>query len=80
MAVVSLSPVPLELTNEKVAEDTFSRTAPHIKTPYDPNEALDDIPGVAHALELFLNSHMFESEEYCLQSDPKKYFYFRVHS
>ncbi|KAK0467451.1 hypothetical protein IW261DRAFT_1574184 [Armillaria novae-zelandiae] len=72
MAVVSPSPVPLEPANEKVVEDSFSRTAPYVKTPYDPNEALDDIPGVAHALELFLNSHMFESEEYCLQSDPKK--------
>jgi hypothetical protein len=46
------------------------------KTPqgeYVPEEtALEDIPGVAYALDLFLASHMVESEDYCHQMDPNK--------
>ncbi|KAK0455642.1 uncharacterized protein EV420DRAFT_1644425 [Desarmillaria tabescens] len=41
---------------------------PIMKTPYDPNGALDDIPGIAHTLGLFLASQMVESEEYCVKS------------
>jgi hypothetical protein len=43
-----------------------------VKNPYDDNAALDDIPGVSYALEMFLASHMVESEEYCHKSDPQK--------
>jgi hypothetical protein len=46
--------------------------APSVKVPYTPQEALDDIPGVSHALELFLASHMVESEEYCHKMDENK--------
>lgn len=35
-------------------------------------QALDDLPGVTHALDLFLASHMVESESYCHQMDPTK--------
>ncbi|KAK0205803.1 hypothetical protein DFS33DRAFT_1309940 [Desarmillaria ectypa] len=45
---------------------------PVVKTPYDPNDALDDIPGIAHTLDLFLASQMVESEEYCSNSDPNR--------
>ncbi|KAF8147845.1 hypothetical protein B0H34DRAFT_785773 [Crassisporium funariophilum] len=45
---------------------------PKVKYPYKPTEALEDLPGVCHALELFLSSHMLESEEYCHKSDEKK--------
>lgn len=46
---------------------------PPIKYPYRPNEALGDIPGISYALELFLASHMVESEDYCNKSDVNKY-------
>ena len=39
---------------------------------YTQDRALEDLPGVAHALSLFLASHMVESEKFCLESDPKK--------
>ncbi|KAJ8085866.1 hypothetical protein PM082_004685 [Marasmius tenuissimus] len=44
---------------------------PPVKQPYKPSECLEDIPGMAYALELFLASHMVESEEYCAKNDPK---------
>ncbi|KAK0490235.1 hypothetical protein IW261DRAFT_1430992 [Armillaria novae-zelandiae] len=50
--------------------DTGDAAGPIVKTPYDPNDALDDIPGIAHTLDLFLASKMIESEEYCSKSDP----------
>ncbi|PBK76181.1 hypothetical protein ARMSODRAFT_950584 [Armillaria solidipes] len=53
-------------------EKTASKPPPLIKSPYSPKDALDDIPGVAHALDLFLASKMVESEEYCDKTDPKK--------
>ena len=39
---------------------------------YAPERALEDIPAIKHAEELFLNSAMAESEEYCLSLDPRK--------
>jgi hypothetical protein len=49
----------------------------NVKTPsgeYVPEEsAMDDLPGVTYALDLFLASHMVESEEFCHQMDPPKY-------
>ncbi|KAI0270398.1 hypothetical protein BC834DRAFT_511339 [Gloeopeniophorella convolvens] len=45
---------------------------PPVKWPYTTSTALDDIPGVAFALDIFLKSLMVESEEYCHRSDPKK--------
>lgn len=38
---------------------------PSISYPYSPTEALDDLPGIAYALELFLSSQMLESEAFC---------------
>ena len=46
--------------------------APAVRNPYNPDEALDDLPGVQYALEAFLSSHMLESEEYCHTSDETK--------
>jgi hypothetical protein len=46
---------------------------PTVKVPYNPREALDDIPGVCYALEQFLASHMVESEEYCHNLDETKF-------
>lgn len=34
--------------------------------------ALEDLPGITHALDLFLASHMVEAESYCHQMDPTK--------
>jgi hypothetical protein len=45
---------------------------PTVTWPYSHTSALDDIPGIAYALDLFLKSLMVESEEYCHTSDPKK--------
>ncbi|KAL1732546.1 hypothetical protein EV714DRAFT_206570 [Schizophyllum commune] len=45
---------------------------PPVPFPYKPEKAIDDIPGVAYALELFLASHMHESEEFCDVNDKKK--------
>ncbi|KAF9446913.1 hypothetical protein P691DRAFT_803254 [Macrolepiota fuliginosa MF-IS2] len=45
---------------------------PGVSQPYKPEEALDDIPGVSYALEIFLSSHMLESEEYCHKMDETK--------
>ena len=45
---------------------------PYVRETYSPKDALDDLPGVSYALQLFLESHMLESEEYCHKSDPKK--------
>jgi hypothetical protein len=45
---------------------------PSVKVPYNDQEALDDIPGLSYALELFLSSHMVESEEYCHKMDETK--------
>ena len=39
---------------------------------YIPENALDDIPGIRHVVDLFLASHMLESEEYCQKMDPFK--------
>ncbi|TFK64860.1 hypothetical protein BDN72DRAFT_774082 [Pluteus cervinus] len=39
---------------------------------YKPKDALEDISGICYALELFLASHMVESEDYCHSKDPKK--------
>jgi hypothetical protein len=44
-----------------------------VKYPYDISEALKDLPGITYALDIFLASHMFEAEDYCHKSDPKKY-------
>lgn len=43
-----------------------------VSWPYSHGAALDDIPGIAYALETFLKSQMVESEEYCHRNDPKK--------
>ncbi|KAI9435435.1 hypothetical protein H4582DRAFT_1817570 [Lactarius indigo] len=45
---------------------------PAVTWPYTHASALNDISGVAYALDLFLKSFMVESEEYCHTSDPKK--------
>ncbi|KAF7312400.1 hypothetical protein MIND_00253400 [Mycena indigotica] len=51
---------------------TIFTSPPPVKTPYKAEEALGDLPGVTYALDLFLASHMHESEDYCNESDPKK--------
>jgi hypothetical protein len=45
---------------------------PAVSWPYSRSAALDDIPGIAYALDTFLKSQMVESEEYCHRNDPKK--------
>ncbi|KAJ7743912.1 hypothetical protein DFH07DRAFT_869858 [Mycena maculata] len=45
---------------------------PPVKLPYNPADALEDLPCVRYALDLFLASKMHESEDYMNQSDKKK--------
>ncbi|KXN89075.1 Tetratricopeptide repeat protein 39B [Leucoagaricus sp. SymC.cos] len=45
---------------------------PDVTRPYKAEEALGDLPGVSYALEVFLSSHMLESEEYCHKMDVTK--------
>lgn len=45
---------------------------PPVNNPYNPTNALDDIPGLHFALHEFLQSRMHESERFCEQSDPEK--------
>lgn len=41
------------------------------KGSYNPEkDALDDLPGLRYALDLFLASHMVESENFCKEMDP----------
>lgn len=57
---------------EEPSYKSFYPSPPPVKYPYNPAEALDDLPGVSYALEQFLMSHMLESEEYCDKSDERK--------
>ncbi|THH15435.1 hypothetical protein EW146_g5037 [Bondarzewia mesenterica] len=49
-----------------------AKLPPATRWPYTHTKALDDIPGVAYALDLFLKSKMVESEDFCHANDPKK--------
>ena len=63
----------MELSKEK--KDSWASihsTPPSVKYPYNPVDALADIPGISYALDLFLASHMLESEDYCNKSDERK--------
>lgn len=53
----------------KMSQDSM---APPVQHPYNMANSMVDLPCAAYALELFLASHMLESEEYMNQSDPKK--------
>lgn len=45
----------------------------HHEGTYNPEkDALRDIPGLRYALDLFLSSHMVESENFCREMDPAK--------
>lgn len=46
--------------------------APPVQHPYSMENSMSDLPCAAHALDLFLASHMFESEDYLDKGDPKK--------
>ena len=65
MSKLSLGP-PVKRPSLALAEP------PAVAWPYSHGAALDDIPGIAYALDTFLKSHMVESEEYCHRNDPKK--------
>ncbi|KAK7026799.1 hypothetical protein VNI00_015457 [Paramarasmius palmivorus] len=71
-ATSTTSEEPKVESNERPSYQSIFDGPPHVKEPYTPVEALDDIPGVSYALEMFLASHMVECEEYCDKSDEKK--------
>jgi hypothetical protein len=62
------SPIANGVKNKPPLED-----GPTVTWPYSHGVALDDIPGIAYALDTFLKSLMVESEEYCHRTDPQKY-------
>lgn len=43
-----------------------------VKAPYNPANALDDIPCAGYSLNLFLSSKMHEAEDYMSESDKKR--------
>lgn len=56
----------------KIPDAIIDATPPPISRPYASANALDDLAPVVYALELFLASHMVESEQYCEKSDPQR--------
>ena len=61
-------------TNErKESWSSIYSIPPSVEYPYNPVDALTDIPGVSYVLDLFLASHMLESEDYCNKSDKNKW-------
>ncbi|KAI0061327.1 hypothetical protein BV25DRAFT_1805762 [Artomyces pyxidatus] len=61
-----------DVSNQSLSTVKENILPPTTKWPYTPSAALDDLPGVAYALDLFLKSLMVESEQFCHTSDPKK--------
>lgn len=47
--------------------------APPVQNPYSMENSMSDLPCAAYALDLFLASHMFESEDYLDKGDPRKW-------
>lgn len=45
---------------------------PPVRQPYEPADALHDVPPMCYALDMFLQSKMLESEEFCDRNDGKK--------
>ncbi|KAG5634470.1 hypothetical protein H0H81_001835 [Sphagnurus paluster] len=45
---------------------------PDVKQPYNPEDWLEDTPAASYTLELFLSSHIKESEAFCAESDGGK--------
>lgn len=52
--------------------DKDDKSLAPIPPPYSPSDVMMDLPACQYALELFLNSHMVEAEEYMDKGDPKK--------
>lgn len=66
---------PTLLETMHVQEDLklpLDRKAPPVVNPYSMENSMRDLPCAAYALELFLASHMLESEDYMHKGDPKK--------
>lgn len=61
-----------ELNDVNPSYRSIYSVPPPVEEPYSPEKSLADIPGVSYALEMFLASHMVESEDYCNKSDPTK--------
>ena len=55
---------------------SLDEKAPVVQHPYSMAHSMVDVPCAAYALELFLASHMLESEEYIHKGDPQKCVYF----
>lgn len=66
------TPLTSEVSYHSLSTVKDAPPPPTTKWPYTPSDALEDIPGVAHALDLFLKSKMVESEDFCHSNDPKE--------
>ena len=66
------TPLTSEVSYHSLSTVKDAPPPPTTKWPYTPSDALEDIPGVAHALDLFLKSKMVESEDFCHSNDPNE--------
>ncbi|KAL5496113.1 hypothetical protein ACEPAH_3030 [Sanghuangporus vaninii] len=67
----SESTAPTSVLEESTSTLLSKMPPAKMKGKYTQNRGLEDLPGVRHALDLFLSSHMVESEQFCRESDPK---------
>ncbi|KAH6894046.1 hypothetical protein BKA70DRAFT_1320347 [Coprinopsis sp. MPI-PUGE-AT-0042] len=66
------SPTPALAEQPKESWNSPFKTPPSIKKKYKATEALEDLPAMAYAIQLFLESHMVEAEQFCHTNDEKK--------
>lgn len=68
----SKSTAPVSAEEPKESWNSPFKTPPVINKKYKPAEALEDLPAMAYAIQLFLESHMVEAEQFCHTNDEKK--------
>lgn len=54
------------------SKPSLEAKAPPVQNPYSMKNSMTDLPCAAYALDLFLASHMMESEDYLHKGDPQK--------
>ncbi len=74
ISFAQLSPMPLTSLQTSTSHVSQLTSSPVVTGTYSPKSALDDLPGASYALQLFLESHMIEAEEYCHKNDSTKCF------
>ena len=54
-------------------KNSLRADAPPVLNPYSMKNSMSDLPCAAYAIDLFLASHMLESEDYLHKGDPNKW-------